>query len=206
MNKKYNKAVFEFFTADEDRFLMMGKIAQHEPKVKKELIQDFWEKLKQKLEKHFKTKSEDWVVRFSDDWNTWNNKIVIYKKDWCFNNHKFPLVCLAFESLYENNHPFLGILNRRKFYDKKFNIDEIIELLRATPTIEALGVVNKKNRSWAIYQHLKRFHLKDHENLANILPNNADKTMAFLIADAESLATALEDFMIEHDNLKAYKL
>jgi len=30
MNKKYTDEVFKFFTEDEERFLMMGKIAQHE--------------------------------------------------------------------------------------------------------------------------------------------------------------------------------
>lgn len=206
MNEKYNKEVFEFFTADEDRFLMMGKIAQHEPKVKQELIRGFWEQLKVKLEEHFKAKGEDWVVFLSDDWKAWNTKIVICKKSWYFENHDFPLISVALESLYENNHPFLGILNRRKFYDKKFNIDKIIAEMRATPTIKTLGVANKKNLSWAIYQHLKRFHLKNYENLVHLVSANAEKTMNFLIPEVEQYTTALEDFMIEHDNLKAYKL
>ncbi|MFK7948065.1 MAG: hypothetical protein AB8G11_10760 [Saprospiraceae bacterium] len=206
MNKKYNKAVFEFFTEDEDRFLMMGKIVEHQSRVKTELIKFFWEKLQQKLEEKFSDKEGDWIVRFSDDWDFPNNKIVIYKKSWCFYKHNFPLVCVAFESLYQNNHPFLGILSDRIGYGNTsyYDIDKINIKLRATPAINLLGI-DDDDFHWSVWQHLN-FHLKDFENLANLLPENAEKTINFLIADVERYTIALEDFMIDNDNLKAYKL
>lgn len=206
MNETYNKEVFEFFTEDKDRFLMMGKIIEHQSIVKTELILAFWESLKEKLEAYFSAKNEDWIVRFSDNWNCPINKIAIYKKSWCFNKHDFPLVCVAFESLYENNHPFLGILVDRIGYGDTgyFKVDKINSALRETSAIMQLGQ-DDKNTFWPVWQHLN-FHLKDFENLANLLPVNAKKTIDFLISDVERYAVALEEFMIENDNLKAFKL
>jgi hypothetical protein len=204
MNEKYNKEVFQFFTEDEDRFLMMGKIAEHESKVKKELIKSFWKTLEKRLKKQFEAKEGDWVVRTSDNWEFQFNKIVIYRKSWCFNGHGFPLVCVAFESLHENNDPFLGILNRRKFYNEIFDVDLINQKIGKTESLTIFGQDNI-NTSWAVRRHLN-FHLKNYENLANLLPVNAEETISFLIADVELYTAALEKFMKENNNLAAYKL
>ena len=147
MNEKYNQEVFKFFTEDKNRFLMMGKIAQHESKVKKELIKSFWVELKDQLHKIFNEKNEDWIVEFSEDFTVSHNKIIIYRKKWLPTDDQFPIISTAFEQLASGQQPFIGVIVN--INNKSYNVEGIKQHIRNSAKFENLRI-NTKNKWWPI--------------------------------------------------------
>ena len=205
MKEKYDEAVFDFFTSDEDRFLMMRKIAQHEPKVRETLVHSFWKKLEQELRKRYYAKNEDWIVRFSDKWSVGDNKLMVYREEWDYFKDSLPLVAVAFEWLYLGRYPFLGIItDREKHMEEGFDIGKIHEDLK-TSIKNNPAVVGEKNPWWPISRHTS-VNLSSHEQLVGILPGeNESNTISNLIMNVEEYTSALDEFMSNNDNLKGYQ-
>jgi len=200
MNEKYTKEVFNFFTENQERFITMGKIAQHEPNVRKELIEGFWKKLKARLKKKFE--KENWSVKFSDDFTVSHNKIMIYREEWPRHYEAFPLITVAFEHLLWRLQPFIGIL---VFYDnKEYDIEGIKNLMRSSKEFSDLGI-DKKGK-WYPIRRDTSLSLMDYDRLVDILPEKEEKTMNSLEQEAIRYAEVLDDFMNANDNLKEYRI
>ncbi len=201
MNKKYTDEVFKFFTEDEERFLMMGKIAQHEPNVKRELIQGFWEELKVILKTEFEGKNEDWEVKFSDDFSIFYNKILLCRKEWPRDHNEYPLVSIAIESLFWGNQPFIGVLVI--YTNDSYETEGIKELIRRAEQFSDLGI-EKKNKWYPVMRDTS-LSLVDYERLVDILPAKKSKTIESLILETRRYTEALDGFMKANNYLRAYR-
>lgn len=204
MNEKYNEAVFQFFTEDEDRFLMMGKIAQHEPKVRKELVESFWTKLQQELAKKF-SEEAGWVVRFSNDWNMPSNKLMIYKKSWDFYADEFPLISFSFQHLFFGEQPIMGVfVNRERYTKEGYNITKIMERIRSKKEkLAELGI--NKEADWFATMQNTLLNLSNYDNLTAILPKNEKDTMENLVKKVGEYIADLEEFMERNNDLIEFK-
>jgi hypothetical protein len=96
---QYEKAIFEYFMQEEN-FIAAYEISALFPKIKKELVEKFWRKVKELIEEKLKSLPKDdekvdyekWEVKISDDISDKDSSLSIQLKD----NHS---IMVRFEKL-----------------------------------------------------------------------------------------------------------
>ena len=183
MKSQYEEEIYQFFTKPEN-FETMVAVAAHTDTVTNRIIREFWDSLKNDLEKVFSGKEGNWVVAYSGNFNERYCKLWVYCAAW-LRTPNYPLISVAFEDFHYGEHPFIGIhLNiEQEVYDSGF----LKEKIGALPN---LSLENSNNAYWICRRYFP-FNFTQYKNLVGMLPDRRKAIIDNMVTEAVTIADCL---------------
>jgi hypothetical protein len=187
MSSKYEDSMYGFYTQP-DHFKTMLHVAEQAEWVTKQLLIDFYSKVKEQLQVQLDVRKCDWQVDFKNKRDARYVKLRAYKPGWCLTGRD-PLLSIAIENLHVGLLPFIGI-----YIDSEsalINGDTIKKEIASLKKIKEKYEVGD-SQNWACWKYLNFNHIKV-ESLALLLPENRETTIENIITEYIDLIDLMEE-------------
>lgn len=161
----YDKKILEFFSTEEN-FINMSKIASHFPNVKRLLLEEFWQLVKNMLIQRNSDHGNKWQIQLTGAFGLPNSKLMLYKRHWA-NLDGVPIIAIAFERMYSDDYPFYGLFLNNNI--EGFNHEGIREFAANLET--AKDFYSRDDKDWPLWLE-SGVDFKDVNDYVKILPVN----------------------------------
>jgi len=181
----YADEEFKFFT-ERENFATMAKVANKAEKISKLLIEAFWLKLKEAIQKELSS-TEDWIVEYALNFNERYCKLQIYKKSWKAGSEN-RLVAVSFENLHFGERPFIGVMIDRN--NKQYDLEKVKGVIME---IDVLRIDRLENNSWWCNQRFLDFDFTNYEHFIDIVPSERDILIKNLTSEVVMKAKLIDE-------------
>jgi|GEM_PF-3135745 len=160
---KYEQEVFNFLT-QRDNFESMIKVVNHYSRIRKQVLESFWNQVADNLLSRVKEINDYWEIINPPNKDDKNAKLIIYKKLWK-NNEQYPFVGVAWERL--SAHSYYGVWS-----DIKSSLINSPKLKQALDSWRNEINFETDNSWWYLWSHGK-YDFNIQNDLVFILPDVA---------------------------------
>ena len=180
----YKKPIYDFLTQKEN-FDKMASLLNSYDEIKKQLLTEFWNLVKQKLDSDNAVSGSKWIVHLVEDIFTKYSRIYLSKEKWMIHKGN-PLMCVSWENL-TKSPPRCGIwLN----YDA--NVLDIEQVKKHAQNHPISNTFMKDSNGWWAFWQNGNIHFHQPQDIGKILP---DEREGYVNEHAETifnLATTME--------------